>query len=133
MADTGPGAGSSAGRVARFAPVIDGVFIVLFVILGRKSHHEDGSFLAGTVRVAAPFLVGAAVGWVASKGLKRPLDPTTGVQVWLSTVVVGMVLRRFVFHKGTALPFIIVATLFTLMFLVGWRIIWNWLAARRHP
>ncbi len=35
MADTGPGAASSAGRVARFAPVIDGVFIEKFILNPR--------------------------------------------------------------------------------------------------
>ena len=125
-------AGSPAGgRAAKLAPLIDALLIVLFVILGRKSHHEDGSFIAGTFSVAAPFLVGAAVGWVASRAVRRPLDPAVGVQVWLATVVVGMVLRRFVFNRGTALPFIIVATCFTLLFLVGWRLAWNWYTARR--
>ena len=45
-------AGSPAGgRAAKLAPLIDALLIVLFVILGRKSHHEDGSFIAGTFRV----------------------------------------------------------------------------------
>jgi hypothetical protein len=125
MADT-------TSRAARWAVALDAAFIILFVILGRRSHHEDGSFLAGTMRVAAPFLVGAAAGWVAARAWKRPLDPVVGVQVWLTTLGVGMVLRRFMFDQGTALPFIIVASVFTMVFLVGWRLAWNWLATRRH-
>lgn len=101
--------------------VLDAALIVLFVILGRKSHHEDGSFIASTMRVAAPFLIGAAVGWVVARAWREPQSSTTGIVVWLSTIVVGMVLRHWAFHRGTALPFIIVASCFTLVFLVGWR------------
>jgi hypothetical protein len=51
--------------------------------------------------------------------------------IWVVTVVAGMVLRHFMFDRGTALPFIIVASCFTLLFLVGWRCLWEWRAARR--
>jgi hypothetical protein len=111
--------------------VADAALIVLFVILGRKSHHEDGSFLAATFRVAAPFLIGAAVGWLASRAWRAPLDLNTGIVVWLATIVAGMLLRRFVFDRGTALPFIIVAASFTLVFLVGWRAVASRLTTRR--
>jgi hypothetical protein len=43
-----------------------------------------------------------------------------------------MVLRRFVFDRGTALAFIIVASAFTLLFLVGWRFAWEWWSGRRR-
>jgi hypothetical protein len=45
------------------------------------------------------------------------------------TVALGLVLRNLVFDRGTALPFIIVATLVTGVFLVGWRMV----AARFVP
>ena len=38
------------------------------------------------------------------------------------TVVVGMLLRRFVFDDGTQLSFILVATAFLTLFLLGWRV-----------
>lgn len=108
------------------AAIADAALIVLFVILGRKSHHEDGSFLAATFRVAAPFLIGAAVGWLAARAWRNPLDLNTGIVVWLGTIVVGMLLRNLVFNRGTALPFIIVASSFTLVFLLGWRALSRW-------
>jgi len=37
--------------------------------------------------------------------------------------MVGMVLRRTVFDRGTAAAFVVVATLFVGLFLVGWRLI----------
>lgn len=50
----------------------------------------------------------------------------TGVTIWLVTVIAGLVLRKFAFSGGTALPFIIVASLFTLATLVGWRVVADW-------
>ena len=47
----------------------------------------------------------------------------TAFIIWPVTVAVGMVLRNLVFDRGTALPFIIVATLVTGVFLVGWRML----------
>jgi hypothetical protein len=43
------------------------------------------------------------------------------------TVLMGMVLRNFAFDRGTALPFVIVATLFLAATMLGWRAV----AARR--
>jgi hypothetical protein len=47
----------------------------------------------------------------------------SGFIIWPVTVAVGMVLRNLVFDRGTALPFIIVATLVLGVFLVGWRLV----------
>ena len=53
-----------------------------------------------------------------------------GIVVWLVTLIAGMLLRKFVFDGGTALPFIIVASLFTLLSLVGWRFLAEWRAPK---
>ena len=115
-----------------WSAVADVLFVVLFVALGRKSHDEGGNVVTGTLKVAAPFLIALAVGWLAARAWKAPTSPTTGMVIWVITLVGGMVLRHFVFDRGTALPFIIVAACFTLLFLVGWRFLWEWLAARRR-
>lgn len=106
-------------RSAVFAAVADALAIVVFVAIGRRTHDEG---LAGTVRVAAPFLLAAAVAWVAVRAWRRPLDVrTTGVPMWIVTVAGGMLLRRTVFGDGTALPFVLVATATVGVFLLGWR------------
>lgn len=114
-----------------WSAVADVLFVVLFVALGRKSHDEGGNVVAGTLKVAAPFLIALAAGWLAARAWKSPTSPATGMVIWVVTVAGGMVLRHFVFDRGTALPFIIVASAFTLLFLVGWRFLWEWRAARR--
>jgi hypothetical protein len=51
---------------------------------------------------------------------KNIRDPNAYV-VWGYTVVMGMVLRNLVFDRGTALAFIIVATVFLGITMFGWR------------
>jgi hypothetical protein len=101
------------------------------VALGRKSHDEGGNIVVGTLKVAAPFLIALALGWLAARAWTSPTAPTTGMVIWVVTIVAGMLLRRFAFDRGTALPFIIVASIFTLLFLVGWRFVWEWRTAKR--
>jgi len=105
--------------------VVDAVCVIAFVILGRSSHDEGGSFVAETAKVAAPFLIALAVGWIISRGWRAPTSLQTGLPVWLTTVVGGLLLRRFVFDRSTALSFAIVTTIVTLLFLLGWRYLAN--------
>jgi len=118
-------------RVA-IALAIDVLSILLFVVIGRRSHDEGGSVLVEATKVAAPFLLALALGWLVARAWTAPYAPIpTGIVVWLVTVVAGLVLRRFVFDGGTALPFIIVASLFTLATIVGWRVVHEWRNTRR--
>lgn len=112
------------------AAAIDIVSVVVFVAIGRKNHDESGSMVAGTLKVAAPFLIALVVGWLAARAWQAPIAVRTGVIVWLVTVVGGMLLRKFAFDRGTAVPFIIVASLFILLFVVGWRVLAEWRNSR---
>ncbi len=116
----------SERRTVAVAAGIDIVAVLLFVAVGRRSHDEGGNAVTEAVKVAAPFLLGLALGWVAARAWKSPTAPTTGMVIWVVTVAAGMLLRHFVFDRGTALAFIIVASCFTLLFLVGWRFVWEW-------
>ena len=55
------------------AIVADVAAILLFVVLGRGSH-DEGNGIASVLNVAAPFLIGLAVGWL--------LSPTARVRWW---------------------------------------------------
>ncbi|MEN9648696.1 MAG: hypothetical protein RLZ17_732, partial [Actinomycetota bacterium] len=46
-----------------------------------------------------------------------------GVVIWLVTVVLGLLLRNLIFDRGTATPFVIVATVVLGVLLVGRRLI----------
>ena len=107
-------------RAVLWSAVADVLCIVIFVAIGRRNH-DEGEAASGIFRVAAPFVIAAVVGWLASQAWKKPLELRTGVIIWLTTIILGMILRHFVFDDGTATAFIIVATVFLCAFLTGWR------------
>ena len=107
-------------RSSALAALADIVGVVLFCTIGRRSHAE-GLTVAGVAQTAWPFLAGTAIGWVLVRGWRRPTAiAPTGVVVWLSTVVVGMLLRKAT-SAGVAVSFVIVASAVTAVLLLGWR------------
>ncbi|MDX5311081.1 MAG: DUF3054 domain-containing protein, partial [Rhodococcus sp. (in: high G+C Gram-positive bacteria)] len=110
------------------------VLVIVFAALGRASH-DEGVDLVGLASTAWPFLAGLTAGWIATAALyKEKFDPwlvvPTGVLAWLSTVVVGMLLR-VVTGQGTAGSFIVVASIVLAVFLLGWRLLAGLWARRR--
>lgn len=111
---------------------LDTFSIALFVALGRRNHDEDGG-IAGVLETAAPFLIGLAVAWMIWRAWRRPTLVRTGLAIWPMTLLVGMIVRRTVFDDGTATSFVIVATVFVGVFLVGWRAVFRLIDQRRNP
>ncbi|OBI79662.1 DUF3054 domain-containing protein [Mycobacterium asiaticum] len=110
--------------------VTDVVAVLVFCALGRRSH-DEGVTASGLATTAWPFLTGTAVGWLLSRGWRRPTAVApTGVIVWVSTVLVGMLLRK-ASSASVAVAFIAVASTVTAVFLLGWRAAVE-LAARRR-
>lgn len=109
-------------KLERFALAIDVVAICIFVAVGRRNHHESLS-LVGYARTASPFLIGAVCGWMATRAWRQPLAAPVGVRIWIATLVIGMIVRRFVFDDGTATAFVIVATVVLGSTLNGWRLL----------
>lgn len=95
--------------------------VLVFVALGRRTH-DSGTSITGALEVAAPFLIGMVLGWVVMRAWERPVAIRTGYGVLASTLVVGMLLRRFVWDDGTALTFVIVALAVLTAMLLGWRV-----------
>jgi hypothetical protein len=125
MADT-PATRAMASAVG--AAAIDALVVAVFVVAGRRSHHDEGAWDA--VEVAAPFLIALALGWLVARAWRTPLAPRTGVVLWAVTLVVGMVLRRLVFDRGTAVAFVVVAGVF-LLALPAWRLVLDRVRQRR--
>ena len=117
-------------RPALTALATDVVCVLVFCTIGRRSHAE-GLTLAGIADTAWPFLTGAAVGWLLSRGWRRPLALLpTGVVVWVCTIAVGMLLRKAT-SQGVAASFVVVASLATALLLLGWRVVVALLMTRR--
>ncbi|MEV3920067.1 DUF3054 domain-containing protein [Actinomadura coerulea] len=110
--------------------VVDVICVLVFVGIGRASHEEAAS-VGGFLSTAWPFLVGLGVGWGLLRAWRRPEEVfPAGVGIWVSTVAVGMVLR-VLSGQGTALAFVIVATVFLGAALLGWRLVVRVAAARK--
>ena len=109
---------------------IDAALVVLFVFIGTRNHdtNEDA---AGVAATAAPFLIGLLVGWLGARAWRSPNAVSSGIAVWISTVVVGMLLRRFVWDDGTAGAFILVASIFNALTLICWRLVRENIVSRR--
>lgn len=100
--------------------VLDLCCVVAFVLIGRASHSE-GETLAGAATTAWPFLAGLLIGWLVTRGWRRPAAlVATGVGVWLATVAAGMALRA-VSGQGVAATFVLVTLVFLGLAMFGWR------------
>lgn len=124
-ASGGPSTSATAGRggaAALRAALADGVTLLVFATIGRASH-EHGLSASGVAQTAAPFLLGAALGWAACLVMRRrpPISVGDGSVVWAGALVGGMLVRSAV-GQGTAPSFIVVAGLVTGAVLLGWRI-----------
>lgn len=107
-------------RTAALALLGDAALVLLFAGLGRSSHARDATVL-GLFETAWPFLAGLAITWVSARISRRPLAVVkSGIPVWLGSVAIGMILRALT-GQGTALAFVIVATVTLGVFLLGWR------------
>ena len=108
------------------------VFVVVaFVAIGRRNHDENPGAL-GLLETAAPFVIGLALAWIAARAWREPYHPGAGATIWIVTVIVGMLARKFVFGEGTAASFVVVATIFLGAFLNGWRVIARSIAKRHQ-
>jgi hypothetical protein len=99
----------------------DAAVVAIFVLIGRNEHNS-GSQIAGFLTTIVPFLMAIAAAWSIPVVRRSPITPTSGLFVWVSVIVLGMTFRRLIFDGGTATPFVVVATIFNGVFLLGWRV-----------
>jgi putative effector of murein hydrolase len=115
---------SPSQRRSLGALVADLGILVIFILVGRRTH-EQAETLSGTLNALAPFVVALGIGWLSARAWRNPTDITTGIWIWVVTLVLGMVVRSQVAGQGTATAFVIVAAGFTGAGLVGWRFVWT--------
>ncbi|WP_197679907.1 DUF3054 domain-containing protein [Microlunatus soli] len=113
---------------------IDVVMVLLFAMVGRRSHSETDTVL-GVLQTAWPFLVAAVVGSLIALLWHDAYGWRSALTVWLTTVVGGMLLR-LASGDTAAWPFWIVAFITLGILIVGWRLIARSVLrvrASRHP
>ena len=110
---------SGAGVTFSPAVAVDVICVLLFAIIGRSSHAEAND-LSGVLHTAWPFLAGCLLGLAVSRSWRDPVSLSTGVVVWLCTVIGGIGLR-LASGDTAQLPFVVVATVTLAVLLVGWR------------
>ncbi|MBP1933609.1 DUF3054 domain-containing protein [Ammoniphilus resinae] len=110
--------------------------LMAFVISGRIEHGLQINWHE-TTTTAIPFIVS----WLAvasSVGLYKEKAVAT-IQVTIKTtllvtivaVPLGLFLRALYLHRDVPFPFLVVALVFTAIFMVGWRTIFVWLKKKR--
>jgi len=107
----------------------DVLVLVVFVLVGRRSHHEDAGF-AGFLRVWWPFAVALGVAWLVTGLWRAPLAWSRAVVAWLVTVGLGMALRIVAEDREFKVAFMIVTLLFVGAGMLGWRAIARWRGSR---
>jgi hypothetical protein len=122
---------TSHRRLAAYALSLDVLSVMVFVVIGRRSH-DEGSAVAGALETAAPFLIGVGAAWLIVRAWRWPFAVLTGLVVWPITLLVGMMCRNLIFGRGTPASFVIVATIFLGLCFVGWRMAARALSQRRQ-
>ena len=104
----------------------DAACVVALVVVGTRNHDTDTG-LGGVFTVAAPFLIALFVvqALTVVPGFKVS-SLLGGLLIASFTVAIGMGLRAQSFGRGTALPFVIVASAFLMTTMVGWRAFTMW-------
>ncbi len=97
----------------------DTVLVLTFILIGRASHDEG---IAGTVVTFLPFFAALQVGWLIRSGHPATRIRWSGLIIWATTVVLGLLLRAAT-GDGVAIGFIVVTTITLALFLLGWRAI----------
>lgn len=111
-----------------FWVLLDALMIMIFATVGRSSHGGADS-ATQVIGVAAPFLLGAGVGWLLvwlrgrprGRGLRSGASLRAGAIVLGCAVVIGLGYRLI---TGTGAPaFLVVAILSLTLLLLGWRLL----------
>jgi hypothetical protein len=109
-------------------PIVVGadlLVVIVFAAVGRANHHESTG-IHGVLHTAWPFGLGTQLALALTAWMRAdPLSIRAGVRVWLWTLVIGMVVRHAT-GGGTAVAFVIVATLVLAALFLGWRLAFRW-------
>lgn len=102
--------------------ILDVLVVVSFAVIGRDTHGFSSDW-EEVARISAPFLIALIIGFIVTRVWSSFTNPLVGLVLGSVTLVVGMLLRRFVFDDGTAPVFVWVAAGWFIGVMVAWRLI----------
>lgn len=112
-------------RLSSVLAIGDVVALLVFTLIGL-TNHKDGITAVSVLKVMGPFVIVGALAAAVFGTYRRP-GLRTLVPAWLVTVPVAIVIRKGLFDTpatwSSTAVFIGVALAFTLMFLLGWRLL----------
>jgi hypothetical protein len=111
-------------------PLLDLAVVTLFVVVGRRSH-DEGSALAGFLRVWWPFAAGLGLSALACGAWWYPLRWARVAAMVAGTVVLGMLGRVAIQGRDFAPSFVTVTALFLAAGMFGWRLVARAVMRRR--
>jgi hypothetical protein len=101
--------------------VLDVMVVMSFIVIGRDAHGFTNDWGA-TLEVALPFLLALSVGIGVAMAWMDPTSWLAGLVIAAVTVIGGLVLRKYVFHDGTATTFVLLTAGWMTAWMVGWRL-----------
>ena len=102
--------------------ILDIGWIILFALLGRRSHGSEAA-LPAVAATAGPFLAGYLVAFIALRLRATPTAVGRGAVAVVITLVVGMAIRTVIYGRIPDTAFIVVAAVALSLGMVGWRIV----------
>lgn len=101
------------------AIALDFVAISLFALFARMAHQSDEMpfTVAGWASTVWPFAIGVALGWVIATVSRT----SSGVIIWLVTVITGLVIWALRNGDIPHWSFVIVACVMSALLMLGWR------------
>jgi hypothetical protein len=122
----------SLTRRQRLAPVLDGLCIVVFILLGRDQHHLGGG-ATWFLTVLWPLATGWIVGALATRLYTRTENGWARLAGTIAVaVVIGGVLRGAFTDRPTFSTFTVVETVFLAATTFAWRMLRLAVARRRR-
>jgi DUF3054 family protein len=110
-----------AARPIVLVAAVDVLAVLLFTIIGQRSHAEALDAIA-VLRTAAPFLLGLLAGWLIGRVWRAPARLSAGVAAWAGAAVIGLAVRAAFTHR-LPLSFVLIAAASLAVVLLGWRLV----------
>ena len=113
----------------------DTLMFLIFAVVGRTFHTMQNSAM-GVLGVAFPFLAGWLLAGAITHayGARATSSPARAARnalvTWVLAVPLGLAIRALILGRPSQSAFVTVVVIYTLVALVGWRVLYSLIASR---